>query len=156
MAKLRPTCLSVSPGVCSNSWPLSWWYYLTISILCHHLLLFPLIFSSINRVFSNESAFRLRWPKYWTFSFSISPSNEYSGFISCRIDWFGSLAVQGTLKHQFFSAQLSLCFNSHIHTWLLKKKIALTIRTLVSKVMSLFFNMLCRFIIAFLPRSKHF
>ena len=91
-------------------------------ILCHPLLLSPSIFPSI-RVFSNESILRIRWPKYWSFSFSISPSNEYSGLISFRINWFDLLAVQRTLKslftvqkHPFFSAQLSLKSNSHIHT----------------------------------------
>ena len=97
-------------------------------ILCHPLLLLALIFPSIG-VFSNESVLHIRWPRYWSFIFSISPSNEYSGLISCRIDWF-DLAVQGTLKslllkvfmqntiqkHQFFSAQLSLESNSHTHT----------------------------------------
>ena len=98
-------------------------------ILCHPLLLLPLIFPSI-RVFSNESPVHIRWPKYSSFSFSISPSSEYSGLISFRIDWFDLLSVWGTLKsllhttvqrHQFFSAQLSLWYNSHIHTWLLEK-----------------------------------
>jgi len=93
-------------------------------ILCHPLLLLPLIFPSI-RIFSNELVLHIRWPKYWIFSFRISPSNEYSGFISFRIDWFDLLAVQGTLKsflehhiqkHQFFGTQLSLESNSHIHT----------------------------------------
>ena len=93
-------------------------------ILCHPLLLLPSIFPSI-RVFSNESALCLRWPKYWNFSFSISPSDEYSGLISFRSDWLDFLAVQGTLKdllqyhirkHQFFGAQLPLRSNSHIHT----------------------------------------
>ena len=94
-------------------------------ILCHHLLLLPSIFPSI-RVFSNKSVLYIRWPKYWSFSFSISPSNEYSGLIYFRIDWFDLLAVQGTLKrvfsnntvqkHRFFSAQPSLWSNSHIHT----------------------------------------
>ena len=97
-------------------------------ILCHPLLL-PSIFPSI-MVFSNESILRIRWPKYWSFSFSISPSNEYSGLISFRIDWFDLLAVQETLrsllyttvqKHQFFGAQLSLWSNSHICTSLLEK-----------------------------------
>ena len=97
-------------------------------ILCHPLLL-PSIFPSI-RVFSNESALCIRRPKYWSFSFNISPSNEYSGLISFRIDWFDLLAVQETLrsllyttvqKHQFFGAQLSSQSNSHIHTWLLEK-----------------------------------
>ena len=93
-------------------------------ILCHPLLLPPSIFPSI-RVFSNESVLHITWPKYWSFSFNIRTFNEYSGLISFRIDWFDLLAVQGTLKslsnttvqkHQFFGAQLSLRFNSHIHT----------------------------------------
>ena len=96
-------------------------------ILCRPLLLLPSIFPSI-RVFSDESVLRMRWPKYWSFSFSISPSNEYSGLISFRIDWLDLLAVQGTLvfsnttvqKHQFFGTQLSQS-NSHIHTWPLEK-----------------------------------
>ena len=98
-------------------------------ILCHHLLCLPSIFPSI-RVFSNKLALHIRWPKYWSFSFSTSPSNEYSGLISFWIDWLGLLAVQGTLKsflqlhsskHQFFGTQLSLWSNCHIHTWLLEK-----------------------------------
>ena len=96
-------------------------------IICHPLLLSPSIFPSI-RVFSNESMLRINWPKYWSFRFSISPSNEYSGLISFRINWFDLLAVQGTLKslftaqkHPFFCAQLSLKSNSHIHTWLPEK-----------------------------------
>ena len=96
-------------------------------ILCSPLLLLPSIFSSI-RVFSNESALRIRWPKYWNFSFSISPSNEYSELISFRIDWFDLLVVQGTLKSllqhhssKALSTQPSLWSNSHIHTWLLEK-----------------------------------
>ena len=114
------------------------------------------------RVFSSESVFHIRWPKYWSFSFSISPSNEYSGLISFRMDWLDLLAVQGTLKslsntivqkHQFFGAQLSLQSNFHIHTWV--EKTALTKWTFVGKVMSLLFNMLSRLIIAFLPRSMH-
>ena len=95
-------------------------------ILCPPLLLLTLIFPCI-RVFSKESALHNRWPKYWSFSFSFRPSNEYLGLISFRIDWFDLLAVQGTLKsttvqkYQFFGAQLSLWSNSHIHTWLLEK-----------------------------------
>ena len=98
-------------------------------ILCHTLLLLLSIFPII-RVFSNESAVRNRWSKYWSFSLSINPSNEYSGLISFKVDWFALLAVQGTLKsllqhhtlkHQFFSPQLSLCSSCHIHTWLLEK-----------------------------------
>ena len=107
-------------------------------IVCRPLLL-PSIFSSI-RVFSNESVLCIRWPKYWSFSFSISPSNEYSGLISFRMDWLDLLAVQGTglsrvfpntavQKHQFFGVQLSLQANSRIHTWLLKKTIALLPRS---------------------------
>ena len=98
-------------------------------ILCHPLLLPPSIFPSI-RVFSNESALHTRWPKYWSFSFNVSPSNEHSGLISFRNDWLDLLAVQGTLKslfqhavhkHQFFGAQLSSQSNSHIHIWPLEK-----------------------------------
>ena len=97
-------------------------------ILCHPLLPLPSIFPCI-RVFSNESIPHIRWPKYWTFSFSISPSNEYSGLISLRMDWFNLLAVQDSQeflqhynsKHQFFSTQLSLWSSSHIDTWLPEK-----------------------------------
>ena len=100
----RLPCPSPSPGVCSNSCPLNWWCHL---ILC---LLLPSIFPSI-RVFSNESAHCIRWPKYWCFSFSSIPSNaEYSALISFRIDWFDLLSVQGTLKHQFFSTHPSSSF----------------------------------------------
>ena len=130
-------------------------------ILCCPLLLLPSIFPSI-RVFSNESALHIRWPKYWSFSFSISPSNDYSGLLSFRIDWFDLLAVQGTLKsllittiqkHKFFGIQPSLWSNSHLYE-ITGKTIPLIIQTFGSKVMSLFFNMLSRFVIAFLPRSK--
>ena len=130
-------------------------------ILCH-LLLLPSIFPSI-RVFSNDSVLRIRWPKYWSFSFNISPSNEHPGLISFRMDWLDLLAVQGFLRvfsntivqeHQFFGAQLSLQSNHHIHTWPLEKNIALTRWTFVDKVMSLLFNMLSRLFITFLPRSK--
>ena len=89
-------CPSLSPWCCSDSCPLSWWCYLNI-LSCHFLLLLPSVFPSI-RVFSNESALPIRWPKYWSFGFCSSPSNEYSGLISFRIAWFGLLAVQGTLK----------------------------------------------------------
>ena len=132
-------------------------------ILCRPLLL-PSIFPSI-RVFSNESALRIRWPKYWSFSFNISPSNEYSGLNSFRMDWLDLLAVQGTLKsllqhqvqkHQFFGTQLSLQSNFHIQQPHVTtgKPIALTRQTFVSKVVFLLFNMLSRLVIAFLPRSK--
>ena len=105
----------------------------------------------------------IRWPKYWSFSISISPSNEYSGLISFRIDWLDLLAVQGTLKsllqHHCSKASIPWCSaffsNSHIHTWLLEKTIILTIWTFVSKVMSLLLNMLSRLVITFLPRSRH-
>ena len=131
-------------------------------ILCCPLLLLPSIFPSI-RVFSSESVLHIRWPKYWSFSFSISPSNEYSGLISFRIDWFDLLAVQSTLKNllQHHSSkasvlQLSVFFMvqlSHPYTTT-GKTIALTRWAFVGKVMFLLFNMLSRFVIAFLPRSK--
>ena len=131
-------------------------------ILCRPLLLLPLIFPSI-RVFSNESALHIRWPKYWSFSFNISRSNEHSGLISFRMDWLDLLAVQGILKSllqhhsskasnlrcsAFFTVQLS-------HPYMtIGKTIALTRWTLVGKVMSLLLNMLSRLVITFLPRSK--
>ena len=130
-------------------------------ILCHPLLLPPSFFPSI-RVFSNESALHIRWPEIWSFSFSIGPSNDYSGLISFRIDWCDRLAVQRTLKcllqhhsSKAFGTQPSSWSNSHIHTWLLEKPYIALIRwTFVSKVMSLLFNILSRLVIAFLPRSK--
>ena len=130
-------------------------------ILCHPLLLLPSIFPSI-RVFSSQSALHIRWPKYWSFSFNISPSNEYSGLISFRMDWLDPLAVQGTLKSllqpqfkninslglSFFVVQLS-------HPYMTTgKTIALTRWTFAGKVMSLLFNMLSRLVITFRPRSK--
>ena len=132
-------------------------------ILCCPLLLLPSIFPSI-RVFSNELALLIRWPKYWSFSFSISPSNEYSGLISFRTDWFDLLAVLGTLKSllQHHSSKASVLQHSAFfrvqlsHPYMTTgKTIALTIPTFVSKVMSLPFNMLSRFAIVFLPRGKH-
>ena len=131
-------------------------------ILCHPLLLLPSIFPS-NRVSSNESVLRIRWPKYWNFSFSINPSNEYSGLNSFRMDWFDLLAVQGTLKSflQLHSSKALVlqCSAFYIvqlsHPYMTTgKTIALTRWTFVGKVMSLLFNMLSRLIIAFLPRSK--
>ena len=106
----RLPCPLLSPRVCSNSCPLSQWYHPTMSILCCPLLLLPSIFPSM-RAFSNELALCIRWPKYWSFSFSISPSNEYSGLISFRIDWFDLLAIQGTLKSllQHFSTTNLQC-----------------------------------------------
>ena len=130
-------------------------------ILCRPLLLMPSIFPSI-RVFSSESALHITWPKYPSFSFSISPSSEYSGLISFRIDWFDLLAVQGTLKSLHHHNSKALIFRhsasfmvqlSHLYM-AIGRSIALTIRTFVGKVMSLLFNMLSRFVIAFLPKSK--
>ena len=132
-------------------------------VICRPLLLLPSIFPS-SKVFSNELVLYIRWPKCWSFSFNISPSNEYSGLISFRMDWLDLLAVQGThksllqhhsskasiLQHSaFFTAQLS---HPHMTTG---KTIALTKWTFVGKVMSLFFNMLSELVIAFLPMSKH-
>ena len=131
-------------------------------ILCHPLLL-PSIFPSI-RVFSIESVLLIRWPKYWSFHFSISPSNEYSGLISFRVDWLDLLAVQETLKSllQHHSSKASIVQRSAFfivqlsHPYMTTgKTIALTRWTFVGKVKSLFFNMLSRLFIAFLPRSKH-
>ena len=93
----RPPCHLPSPRACSNSCPLSQWCHPNHLVLCHPLLLVPSTFPSI-RVFSNELALCIRWPKYWSFTFSISPSNEYSGLLSFRMDWFDFCAVQGTLK----------------------------------------------------------
>ena len=132
-------------------------------ILCHPLLLLPSIFPSI-RVFSSESVLFIRWTKYWSFSFSISPSNEYSGLISFRTDWLDLLAVQGTLTSllQYHSSKASILQCSAflilqlLHPYMTAgKTIALTLQTFVGKVISLLFNMPSRFIIAFLPRSKH-
>ena len=131
-------------------------------ILCCLLLLLPSIFPSI-RVFSNESALCIRWPEYWSFSFSISPSNEHSGLISFKIDWFDLLAVQGTLKSllQHHSLEVSIHLHSAffmvqlLHPYMTTEKtIALTIQTFASKVMSLLFKTLSIFDIAILPRSK--
>ena len=131
-------------------------------ILCCPLLLLPSIFPNI-KVFSNESVLHIRWTKYWSFSFSISPSNEYLGLISFRMDWLDLLAIQGTLKSllqhhsskasilqrsAFFIAQLSYPYMTT------GKTIALTRQTFVDKVMSLLFNMLSRLVVTFLPRSK--
>ena len=144
---------SLSPRVCINSCPLSQ--------CCPFLL--PLIFPSI-RVFSNELALRIRWPKYWSFSFNVSPSNEYSGLVSFRIGWFDLLAVQGTIKsllqhHSSFKASilrhLAFFIAQLSHPYMTTgKTIVLTRRTFVSKMMSLLFNTLSRLVIVFLPRSK--
>ena len=131
-------------------------------ILCHPLLLLSSIFPNI-RVFSIESVFRIRWPKYWSFSFSISCSSGYSGLISFRMDWLDLLAVQGTLKRllQHHSSKTSILWRSAFfivqlsHPYMTTgKTIALTIRTFVDKVMSLLFNMLSMLVIIFLLRSK--
>ena len=127
-------------------------------ILCCPLLLLSSTFPSI-RVFSNESVLRMRWPKYWSFSFSISPSNEHPELISFRMDWLHPRAVQGTLKShlQHHSSKTSiLCCSIFSHPYMTTgKTIALTRWTFFGKVMSLFFNMLSRLVITFLPRSKH-
>ena len=130
-------------------------------ILCHFLLFLLSVFPSI-RVFSNESVLRIRWPKYWSFSFSISPPNEYLGLISFRMDWLDLLAIQGTLESsptpQFKSTNssaLSILYSPNltfIHDYWKTK--ALTRRTFVGKVISLLFNRLSKFVIAFHPRSK--
>ena len=130
-------------------------------ILCHPLLL-PSTFPSI-RVFSNKSALLIKWPKYWSFNFNISPSNEHPGLISFRMNWLDPFAVQGTLKsllqHHSSKASILLCSAFFIvqlsHPYMTTgKTIALTRRTFVGKVMSLLFNMLISFVITFLPRSK--
>ena len=132
-------------------------------ILCHPLLLLPPIPPSI-RGFSNESTLCMRWPKYWSFSFSISPSSEYSGLISFRMDWLDLFAVQGTLKSllQQHSSKASILWHSAFfvvqlsHPYMTTGKIiALTRWTFIDKVMSLLFNMLSRLVITFLPRSKY-
>ena len=158
----RLLCPSVSPGDCSDMFielvmPSN---YLT---LCCPFLLLPSIFPSI-RVFSNELTLCIRWPKYWNFSFSISPSNEYSGLISFRIDWLDSLLSKGlprvffsitTQKHEFFGAQPPLWSNSHICTWLLEKTQLWLYRLLLAKWYLYFLICCLGFVIAFLPRSKH-
>ena len=146
-----PKFMSIASVVPSS--PLIFWY---------PLLLLPSIFPSI-RDFSNELAVYIRWPKYWSFSFSISPSNEYSGLISFRIDWFHLLCVQGTLKSllQHHSSKASIWRSAFFmvqlsHPYMATgKTIALTVQTLVNKMMFLLFNTPSRFIIPFLPRSKH-
>ena len=149
----RLPCSSLSSGVCSKSCLLSWL----------PLLLLTSVFPRIS-VFSNESAFHIRWPKAWSFSFSISPSKEYSGLTSFKIDWFDLPAVQGTFKsflqHRSLKALILQCSAffmvqvSHLYVTA-GKTIASTIQTFVDKVMSLLFNMLSRFVIALLPRNKH-
>ena len=131
-------------------------------ILCHPLLLLPSIFPNI-RVFSSESAVRIRWPKYWSFSFNISPPNGYAGLVSFRMDWLDLLAAQGTLRcllqHHISKASIILCSTFFISPTLTSiydylKNHTLTKWTFVDKVMSLLFNMLSRLANTFLPRSK--
>ena len=157
----RPPCPSPTPGVYSISCPFSRWCHASTSF-CHPFLLPPSIFPSI-RVFSNELVLHMRWPTYWSFSFSISLSNEHPELISFRRDWLDLLAVQGTLKSllqhhsskvsvlqcsAFFRVQLSHPYRTTGET------IALTRPVFAGKEMSLLFNMLSRLVIAFLPRSK--
>ena len=132
-------------------------------ILSQTLLILPSIFPSI-RVFSDKSALHIRWPKYWSFSFNISPSNEHPGLISFRMDWLDLLAVQGTLKNliQHYSSKASILWHSAFfivqlsHLYMTTgKTIVLTRWTFVGEVMSLLFNMLSRLVIAFLPKSNH-
>ena len=153
----RPPCLSPTPKVHSDSRPSS------RLILCRPLLLLPPIPPSI-RVFSSESTLSMRWPKYWSFNFSIIPSNEHPGLISFRMDWLDFLAVQGTLKSllQHHSSKASILWDSAFfivqlsHPYIITgKTIALTRRTFVAKVMSLLLNMLSRLARTFPPRSKH-
>ena len=156
----RPYCPSPSPGVCPSSCPLHQWCLPAIS---DALFLLPSILTSIKDL-SNDLSVSIRWPNYRSFSFSISPSSEYSGLISLKIDWFDLLAVQGTFRCllQHHSSKASVLWHSAFFTVQLSqpyvttgKTIALTIQTLVSRVMSLLFNTLSRFVIAFLLRSNH-
>ena len=157
----RPACPSPTLRVYPNSCPSSRWCHPTISS-CHPLLFLPSIFPSI-RVFSSESALCIRRPKYWSFSFNISPFNEHPGLISFRMDWLDLLAVQGTLKsllqHHSSNTSILWCLAFFIvqlsHPYMTTgKTIAVTRRTFVDKVVSLLFNMLSRLVITFLPRSK--
>ena len=157
----RFTCPSPSPGICSNSCLLSQWCHTTI---LSSVIPFCCLQSFPASVFSNELNLCISWPKYWGFSFNISPSNEYSGFISFWIDWFVLLAVQATLKsllqHHTSKASILQCSAFFIvqvsHPYMTTgKTIALTRWTFVGKVVSLVLNMLPKFVIAFLPRSKH-
>ena len=143
----RLSCPLPTPGVCSNSCPLSGWCHPTI-LSCRPLLLLPSVFPSI-RVFSRESVLHIRWPKYWSFTFSISLPNEYSGLISFKMDWFDLLAVQGTLKsllqHHSPKASILQCSAFFIvqisHPYMTtEKNVTLTRQTFVGKVMSLLFN----------------
>ena len=160
LQRTRPPWPSPTPGVYPNSCPLSPRFHQPSHP--RPLLLLPSIFPSI-RVFSNESVLCMRWPKYWSFSFSISPSSEHPGLISFRMDWLDLLPVQGTLKSllQHHRSKASILWHSAFfivqlsHPYMTTgKTIALTKLIFVDKVMSLFFNMLSRLVITFLPRSK--
>ena len=151
-----------TPGACSNSFPSSQWCHLTISSSVIAFSSCLQIFPSI-KVFSNESALHIRWPKDWSFSLNIGHSNKYSGLISFRMDWLDLLTVQGTLKSllQHHSSKVSVLQCSAFlivqlsHPYMTAgKTIVLTRRSLVGKIMSLLFNMLSRLVITFLPRSK--
>ena len=147
----RLPCPLLSPGVCSNSCPLSQWCHPTISPSIALFSSCPQAFPA--SAFSNESALRIRWPQYWSFSFSTSPSNEYSGLVSFKTDWsdlrvFSNTTVQNNSLVLSFMVQLS---DPYMTTG---KPTALTVQTFVGKVMFLLFNMLSRFVITFLPRSK--
>jgi len=158
----RPPCPSPTPGAWSNSMSIELVMPSNHLILCHHFLFLPSIFPSI-RVFSHKSVLWIRWPKFWSLSFSISPSNEYSGLISFRMDWLDFLTVQGTLKSplQHHSSKASILRHSAffivqlLHLYMTTgNTIDFTRWTFVGKGMSLLFNMLSRLVIAFLPRSK--
>ena len=158
----RLPCPSPTPGVCSNSCPSSQWCHPTIS---SSVIPFSSCLQSVpaSRSFPMNQFFAFRWPKYWSFSFSISPSNEYSGLMFFRIDWF-DLAVPGTLKSllQHYSSKVPTLRRSAFfivqisHPYMtVRQTVALTRQTFVGKVMSLLWNMLSRLVITFLPRSKH-
>ena len=160
----RFLCSSLSPRVYSNSCTLSQWCHPTISSSVAPFILLPSISASI-RVFSNESTLCIKWPKDWSFSFSISPSNEYLGLISLRMDWFDLLAVQGTLKNllQHHTSKASILWHSAFfivqlsHPYMTTgKTVALITRSFAGKVLSPLFNTLSRFVIAFLPRASVF
>ena len=161
-ADSRPPCPSSTPRACSKLVSIELVMPSNHIILCHPLLLPPSTAPSV-RVFSNESALYIRWPKFWNFSFSISPSSEYSGLISFRMSWLGLLAVQGTLKSllQHHSSKASILWGSFsivqlLHPYMTAwKATALTQWTFVGKVISLLFNMLSRLVITFLQRSMH-
>ena len=158
----RPPCPSPSPGVHSDSCPSSLWCHPAISSSVDPFSFCPQSLAASERVFSNESTLHMRWTKYWSFSFNISPSSEHLGLISFRMDWLDLLAVQGTLKSllQHHSSKASILWRSVFFTVQLShpymttgETIALT-RLTFGKVISLLFNMLSRLVITFLPRSK--